>query len=134
MELPVGNFAESYYAATLWGFADKTSKEVVRLTEVYESMEGIIVATFDCKEDVSPKAASARAAFARAEQHMSAARERLAIAVDNHSSFVIARIVRSRPLGVADERGNGSASATDEEELMDKPKLLKRKLTEPSKD
>ncbi len=100
------------------------------MTELYESMEGIIAA-FDREEDVSLGAASTRAAFSRAKKRLSDAQERLTTTFDNHSSFVNARIVASRPFEAADRRGKAIAPAADEEELLNSPKLLKRKLPEP---
>jgi hypothetical protein len=100
------------------------------LTDVYESMEGMIAAV-DRKEDVSPGASSTRVAFAKAEKCLSDARERLASALGIHSSFVNARIVASRPLGATDGRGKEAATATADEEVLDNPKFLNR-MPEPS--
>ena len=131
-ELPAGTFAEPPNAAYLRGFAENESAEVAKLSEAYDIMEALII-KFDKVENINPRAIALRTAFTRAEKRLSDARARLAIAVENHTSFVTASIAASRPLGAADGKGKATTTATDEEELLDNPKFLKRKLPEPSK-
>ncbi len=57
------------------------------------------------------------------------ARERIAIALEVHSSFLNAGVAATRRLGASDSRGKG-ANAADEEVELDSPKFLKRKLPE----
>ena len=102
------------------------------MSEAYDIMEALII-KFDKVENINPRAIALRTAFTRAEKRLSDARARLAIAVENHTSFVTASIAASRPLGAADGKGKATTTATDEEELLDNPKFLKRKLPEPSK-
>ena len=103
MELSAGTSAESLDTASPRGFVDNASFEVARLSEAYDSLEAIIV-KFDQEEDITPGAIALRASSARAKKPMSDARERMAIAVENHSSFVTARIPTSWHLGAANGR------------------------------
>jgi len=63
------------------------------------------------------------------EQRLIEARERLRIALENHTAFDNGSIAASRPLGAADGRGKASATTTYEKEDLVNPKFLK---TEPS--
>jgi hypothetical protein len=75
---------------------------------------------------------AARAAIIRAEKRQEDARERLAKALDAHSSFLQARIAASRRIGASDGRGKAATSAEEQEEDLDNPRFLKRKLPGPS--
>jgi hypothetical protein len=66
------------------------------------------------------------------EKRLSDARERMAMALDNHSSFGNSSIVASRPLEAADGRDKATPAADDKEEELVNPKFLKRKLPKPS--
>ena len=70
------------------------------------------VRVFDVEEDFSPGAMAARTAIIRAKKHLAYARERLAPALEAHSSFYNARVAASRRLGAAD-RGKSAAFAEE---------------------
>ena len=97
LNLPAGTFAESQGAATLRGFAEKTSAEVDKAQELFYGMEAI-VGVFDREGNFDTPANSSRQAIVKMEQRLIKARERLHIALENHAAFVNGSIAPSRPL------------------------------------
>ncbi len=132
MELPASPSSESPDVAALRGFAEQASASVEKALEVLDSFEGI-VRSFNAEEDFLVEAMATKNAIVRAEQRLIEARERLAIALDAHSSFLNARVAATMRIRAADKHGKPTIDVDDEEEL-DTPKFLKRKLPESSED
>jgi len=130
MELHASPSAESSDAAALRGFAEKASNTVDLAQEVFDSLEGI-VRTYDNEENFEAPAVASRNALIKAEGRLINARKRCGAAMDAHSSFLNARVEATRRLGASDSRGKVTIDIDEEEELVN-PKLLKRKLPEPS--
>ncbi len=130
MELSAGSSAESIDVAALRGFAQKAS-DVDDKAQVEFDILDAIVRVYDEQKNYGAGAIAAKIALMRAEHRLMVAQERYVVALDTHSRFVSARVEASARSGHVDKRGKAAAAVDEEEELVN-PKVLKRKLPEPS--